>query len=594
MTWMDHTPLLLTRRSEAPSGLAGRLALVCNLALAAAWLWLHAATLAWLALVPFAHARYRLNLLLLFVAAGLILARRRARPLHVHTTIPGRINALAPLQPRHVPHPPTPPDEPPLPAEPDPWPHKPIDPTDPDSPAPDPAGPRPSVHAAAPRPSVRATVAALLAPLTTAPRPHPLPLAVCLGAAALHVISEQFVAIHSLQTLLFGLGTYGLISLYRPAADFARGLPAALLLIAALPFGAYANTYIGLFVRMLTAEVVGLLLHAQHVAALSAQTILVLEGGVAHIDVPCSGLRSLWAGALFFVAATWIDRRPVGRRWLLCAGLLFGGLFCANVLRVYVLVVLAVVAGQRTLAELVHEPLGVLGFLAACGAAYLALRSLCPTPAAPAAPPLDEGPAPRWLAPSLLALLLGTAALHTAHPPPPEAGLPSFTMPAALGARPAPLTDGERALFARFGARAEKWHFTAGGRAGSLIAVSTTSWRAQHPPELCLSAAGLRIDAATTHELPFPARVLTLREGDRPRTAVYWFQSRARTTADFVTRAAAALRAGDRRWVMVSILFDGPDDPAAASTRAVVGGIHDAVARGLTEGARPSLPGASP
>ena len=45
--------------------------------------------------------------------------------------------------------------------------------------------------------------------------------------------------------------------------------------------------------------------------------IIVLENGVAQVDVPCSGLKSLGTGTLFLLAATSMEDRKLGGRWLL-------------------------------------------------------------------------------------------------------------------------------------------------------------------------------------------------------------------------------------------------------------------------------------
>ena len=107
-------------------------------------------------------------------------------------------------------------------------------------------------------------------------------------------------------------------------------------------------------------------------------TILVFENSVAQVDVPCSGVKSLWTGGLFLIAATWIERRPINLRWL-CIALAFGLLlFVANLARVAVLVGVGQVMGLTPLAELLHVPLGVMGFAGACAAAVLLLKSTSP------------------------------------------------------------------------------------------------------------------------------------------------------------------------------------------------------------------------
>ena len=98
------------------------------------------------------------------------------------------------------------------------------------------------------------------------------------------------------------------------------------------------------------------------------------ENGVSQVDLPCSGVKSLWTGALFLIAATWIERRPLNLRWLGVAGIFGGLLLAANLARVAVLVLVGQVAGWPLAAEMIHVPLGVLGFVAACAAAVMLMR----------------------------------------------------------------------------------------------------------------------------------------------------------------------------------------------------------------------------
>jgi exosortase/archaeosortase family protein len=134
------------------------------------------------------------------------------------------------------------------------------------------------------------------------------------------------------------------------------------------------ETFLGYPVRLATAAIVRDGFSALGVSSLGVETILVFENGVSQVDLPCSGVKSLWAGGLFLLAATWIDRRQINLRWLAAALGFTIFLLAANLARVGLLVGIGEVAGWRLAAELLHVPLGVLGFAAACAAALLLLR----------------------------------------------------------------------------------------------------------------------------------------------------------------------------------------------------------------------------
>jgi exosortase O len=424
----------------------------------------------------------------------------------------------------------------------------------------------------------------------------PAAAALLLGAAAAYVVSDHLLQLHILSALLLGLSAYGLLGLCLPRAAWRRGLAPALLLCAVLPFGAHGSNLIGLFARLLTARIVEKLLAALHVGALSSQTILILENGIAHIDAPCSGLRSLWAGLLFVLGATWLLQRRVGLRWLL-ALLLSGGLFLsANVGRVLLLVLVGFTLRRPGLAEVLHVPAGVLGFLLAAGGSLLLLYHL-PKDNVDVNADADVDDHVdvyggrlrlrlrlRGSIVPLLCLALGALALVHGHLPRPHITNPAPLLPASLSPQRLPLSAAEETLFGRFGARAEKWRVALGPAAGSLLLVSTSAFRAQHPPELCLAAAGLAIERSERILIQpgaVPVRLLGLRRGQAPLSAAYFFQSRTLTTPDFLERLWASLRHGERRWVMASLLLDAPVRPDDPALHALLGAIHGAIALGL-------------
>ena len=103
----------------------------------------------------------------------------------------------------------------------------------------------------------------------------------------------------------------------------------------------------------------------------------MLERGIAHIDIPQRTAR-LVVRAARLLAADWQARRRLGGRFLLGLLLMQGLLFAANVLRVFVLIYVAQVAGMPRVAEALHVPLGLLGFAMGVTLAFVFLRFVVP------------------------------------------------------------------------------------------------------------------------------------------------------------------------------------------------------------------------
>jgi len=422
-------------------------------------------------------------------------------------------------------------------------------------------------------------------------------LALALGGSALYLLAERFLDVNTLSASLFGLASYGLLGLWMRPRRWREGLPAALLLIGTLPFGAHLQTFVGYPMRILTATIVGDGLAAAGATSVGVDTILVLENGVSHIDLPCSGVKSLWTGMLFLVAATWIERRRINMRWLLIALLLALLLFVVNLVRVAIMVVVGQVMGWTLLAEMLHVPLGMLGFGAVCAAA-VGLSSLQPSIAdAPEEEQSSAHERPIWLAPALAAVILAMGLIYA---PRPQVGLAQapdssarWDFPADLITEPEPLRPDEIEWLTRDGAASAErmrfaWRGSDGTVSGSLMLITSATWRAQHRPERCFEVYGLSLNASRVYlvelvEPDFPVRFVSLGDeaGRELASASYWFQSAQRTTADYGTRIWADLLPQRDRWVLVTILFDDVRDPRDADLHALYAALHEAVARRL-------------
>ena len=423
-----------------------------------------------------------------------------------------------------------------------------------------------------------------------------LPLAVALGASLAYLAAERWLDVNTLSALLFGIASYGLLGLWLAPRRWRQGWPAALLLAGALPINEHMQTFVGYPARILTARVVAAGLASAGAGVVDVGDILVLENGLAKVDLPCSGVRSLWSGGLFLLAATWIERKRLGGRWWLLAAALTIGLVLANTARVGALVLVGEMWQRSLLASMLHVPLGVLGFGAACALAWRVLLRL-PDVAddawegegatghtgdeAKRSPRRSYGQAPKLIPRAHLALVVAVAAMALAWQPRPagavvHAAPVAWAWPAGMTVAPLPLDPVEAEWFERDGADVvTRVRFTWAGSGdpigGSMILVESRTWRAHHRPERCFEVYGLRLAASSPHlvEGDFPVRWVRLGHPEKPGaptlSAGYWFQSATGLTADYGRRIWDDLRWTRRRWLLVSILFDQPaeaGDPA--------------------------------
>jgi exosortase O len=274
---------------------------------------------------------------------------------------------------------------------------------------------------------------------------------------------------------------------------------------------------------MLTAQGVSVLLTHLGVPSVSGEAILQLQSGFADIELACSGVRSLWVGALlFFALSVWRRSREDGR-WALCGILFLLALLTGNFLRVFLIVLVACVLGQPALADVLHAPVGHLFF------ALPTLGLLAIKPRAPVARAARAG-----------SLTLASALLLVFFPAQTEGKaitVASIDLPYERIA----LTSQEEGLFARHDASAVKYRFAG----GTFIIVISSSFRAHHAPEICMAAQG------HTVELVAPGQYTI----DRAQTGVYWFQSPTQRTTTLLGRALADLTTHEP-WALVSVVFD--------------------------------------
>jgi exosortase O len=288
-------------------------------------------------------------------------------------------------------------------------------------------------------------------------------------------------------------------------------------------------------------------------------------------------------------------------------------LFAANLVRVAVLALVGPALGWTELAQMLHVPLGVLGFVGVCLAALFLLRRL--QARAPSEKPAEETvsayhalPRPWWMAPLLGLGVLGLALAYAPRPAAASAsaaGAPTWTFPQGLAVQPAPLSAAELEWIRQGGAEtSDRYTFhwqdpaqaAADGEAaapvsGTVMLLTSRTWRGQHQPERCFEGFGLTVQESYTTLLQpdFPLRSLALSAPGAPGrvSAVYWLQSASQTTDDFGLRIWADLGPKRETWVLVTLLFDREYDLHSPELADLLAAVHAATGRSLLEGGVP-------
>ncbi|MCY7366694.1 MAG: exosortase O [Chamaesiphon sp.] len=418
-----------------------------------------------------------------------------------------------------------------------------------------------------------------------APGLYRIPLLLLFGCGLAAISTQWLVSLVQLPVGLFLLGSYGLMGLWLAPAVWKRGLPVAVAIACLLPFGVQFSTGVGTPARIFTAQIVEWILHSWQISAISAGDVIVLETGVAYVDLPCSGLKSMWTGTLFLLAATWLEGRQIGLRWVGVGLVNLGLLAIANTGRVLILTILTHVLHQPAWAEILHAPLGLIGFVMASLLTWGLLRWVPKTGSLAGV----EDPAETTLMGLNWRSLLGLAGLLLALAivPLPQTDrliaavdLSKLEWVAPMQTQLVALNRPEQKFFANYpGVTTRKQQFQYGDLTGTSVLVASPTWQAHHSPEVCLASIGYKI-APEIQQLVTPevtARWLSLDNGKR--SAVYWFQSATSTTDNFNSRFWDEVFRRESRWTMVSVVFDGADSPASAAVQGFIKQTHDQIDR---------------
>lgn len=394
----------------------------------------------------------------------------------------------------------------------------------------------------------------------------------------LYLLNEAMMGMRSLSALLFVAYLYGLAGHFVTKRWWQSMFLPMLLTLLILPFEHYLDVYLGFPLRLLSAEWAGSVLSFAHIPTLSTESILMIDNRAAIVDLDCSGINSLWIGSIFYLLLTWIERYKITPYWLFIGLLLLLLLVIANVFRIVILVFLDLVLHLPELAAVLHQFLGLLGFVIACGIAWGLLHYFAPISNTVTAglkhhktPPSSH---PLIPASAILSLILVFALLYQPMAKQPINKTTHYIqLPAHYQSKEAALSVQERDFFANNHAQIQKLSFTLQTAnnnkrlSGSMIFVWSRYWKTQHVPENCYLGQGFSITekgvwqlAKQTHirflALNRPQQTESEHSTTMAQTGLYWFQSAHKRTPDYSSRVMDGLFNRDDEWVMVSILWD--------------------------------------
>ena len=409
------------------------------------------------------------------------------------------------------------------------------------------------------------------------------PFLLLIGGEISAIILKWSLNIPQLTLLCFLLGSYGLIGLFISPAAWQKGLTLATITACVIPFLAAFNSGLGFPVRVITAHAVAQALSDFHLSAVSSHDIILMENGIAQVDLPCSGMKSLWTGTVFLLGATWLEKRQLGWRWLLVAIANLGFLITANIVRVLILVVTIEVFQQQQIADIIHLPLGIIGFIIASVCTWILLQKV---PIFSTVRDVSNFSSAKnndrqVKLGSIVAVVITLGIVGQIQPFTPDLAVAkAIALPPSITTETLALTTAEANFFDNpANPLVQKLRFKSAELSGSMLMVASDTWQSHHPPELCFLGNGFKVDSMNSVAIDnsINARWLSLQNGKL--SAAYWFQSQQSTTDDFVVRIFDRISQRHKTWVLVSVLFDDVETPDSIAIKNFSNSIYQTIDR---------------
>lgn len=367
--------------------------------------------------------------------------------------------------------------------------------------------------------------------------------------------TEKFIDADMVSCFFVGLAIYGFMGFIIETDKWKASFPLVLLFIVCLPFSYHIETFFGFPLRVVSAKIAETFLAIIGMQVQSTETILLLENRLAHIDLPCSGIKSLWSITLLAIILSLIEKFKINAAWAVSLAISWILVVVANIFRIIMLILLSNATLPKSVMDSIHSPLGLVGFLAACCISYFTFTSICRRyePVKTVLPEHFNKKSALFVT-LVLALAISINELYV-----PATGTRIVPHRAENFNRSLDLTSQEKDFFLRNGVISyQKSRFKISGLTGTAFLVLSKSWRGHHHPEQCLQGQGHTVASSRTLVFRDDLPVRNIKVEHSPNEVVYWFQSVTDSTDDYSSRIWSGLLHSDKSYVMVCLYIDGP------------------------------------
>ncbi len=400
------------------------------------------------------------------------------------------------------------------------------------------------------------------------PKNKTIPFISLTGVLILYIVNAVIFKLSIVPAILFFLGVYCLLGFYLERQFWKRSIYVFLILIFTLPLLERVQKFLGFPIRLATANIVRSILQITGIGNVSNSAVIVTENHATSIDLPCSGVKSIYTGGLFMLSTYFLQNVRLSVKLIAITVLFFISLLFFNTWRVFSLIYIYDVLDMKWAGDAIHLVLGILGFTASCISLWYLTNKYVPS--LTSRKTLNEVK-PTWLKGNVklfsiiffsfflllqVAFIKDTDIVNTYK----QQTAYSITLNSIILSDLA-FSRAEESYFVNSDVEFSK-KFTGQTKDGiqfSLLVVSSKSARTHHDPEICLQGLGHTISNSEIFQInDFRVRKLSL--DDNKATAIYWFVGKDKNLLDYSERVWEEVKNPKKSWVLIAIGFSEPID----------------------------------
>ena len=392
--------------------------------------------------------------------------------------------------------------------------------------------------------------------------PEPfLPFITLLIILTLNTVNIFFFKFSIVPSILFLLGIYVILGFYIEKYLWRRSLFIFLILILTLPLLERVQKFLGFPIRLITADIVRYLLQILGIGTISKSAVIISENHATSIDLPCSGVKSIYTGALFMLAVYYLQKVRLTWKLLVISAVFFIALLFFNTWRVFSLVYIYDILEMHEFGDSIHVVMGVFGFVASCSILWFLTKRFAAVDSTLHTEKIVKASSQSNLKKILIVIFSVLIIINLFFVKEQSISqVQKIEKPFVLESislSELPFSDREESYFVNSDVEYSKKFsgVTKNGLEFSLLVVSSKSARTHHDPEICLQGLGYEINNSEILQVN-SLKIRRLSLNDNTAQVFYWYVGKNKNLLDYSERVWEEVKNPKQSWALVIVGFN--------------------------------------